>query len=107
MAVGASGNKATQCGTLSSGARVEAHSKQGSVIVQLSEADGIDRARIYFDLNPLTNKGRKRLLYDGPVDGSGSFAGEPGEITGVITFPSHAMRRTIAAFPSEEIKEPA
>ena len=53
-----SGGKSTNSGTMSSGLRVEAHSKQGSVVIQLSESAGIDHAKVYLTPHPTTRKGR-------------------------------------------------
>jgi hypothetical protein len=91
-----SGAQSANSGTMSSGLRVEAMSKQGTVRVQLHERSGVDVARVWLAANPKTGGGREVLLYEGPVAGP---AGEPAN-QGTITFPSRSTRHAMRPDPS-------
>lgn len=88
-----SGNKSTNSGTMSSGLRVEAHAKAGSVVVQLHENGGVDYAHVRLATNPLTGNGTERVLYNGPI--SGKHVDEV-----VIRLPDRSARRRVAHQPA-------
>lgn len=58
---------ASRLGSKASGLQVSAASWQGSVVVYLTEDNGIDYAHVA--LAPHHGKGESRVLYSGPVSG--------------------------------------
>jgi hypothetical protein len=93
------GNKSSNSGTMSSGLRLEAHAKAGSVVVQLHENGGVDYAHVRLATNPLTGCGTERVLYNGPV--SGETVDEV-----VIRLPDRSARRRVAHQPAMLLPPP-
>jgi hypothetical protein len=85
------GRRSTRPGNMS-GLTGKLHSKQGTVVVELSERSGIDHAKVYLTAHPTTGKGTERVLYDGPIAGHNA----PDV---VLKLPSRAAREVVMPDP--------